>query len=336
MLVRRLLFRTLLMIVASTVCLAIRSSALRAAQTWTVAVGGGVPGARVVANTFQPRTIEVSVGDTVTYVFTQPWAVHTVTFLSEEKRPELDVVQGNQVIGNPRANFPSGGDTYDGTGYRNSGIKLRDPAQRRPYSLTFTRPGTYEYVCLVHPGMNGTVIVKERATGTPAEAEARGRSELQATLELGRKAFLQLKPEKKGNAAIVALVGDANTGWSIFRFTAQPLVIERGTTVTWEMRDPLEVHTVTFPSGEPVPLFTLVEPQPQGPPKLLRNPRVWNRIATGTYDGTGYVNSGILFPPGVPGNPPTTFSLTFTKAGRYEYWCVIHAPEVMRGTIVVK
>ena len=220
----------------------------------------------------------------------------------------------------------------------------RNPALRRPYSLTFTRAGTYEYVCLVHPGMEGKVIVKESRSGTPAEAEARGRRELQATLSAGAAAFARLTPERRAGAVAISMLGDAKAGWSIFRFTREPLVIARGTVVTWEMRDPLEEHTVTFTSGERVPPFTTFQPQPQGPPKAVRNMRVWRQISAGTYDGNGYTNSGLLFPPGASGTPPTgapvdpaaSFHLTFTKPGRYEYWCVIHAPEGMRGVIVVQ
>ncbi len=68
-----------------------------------------------------------------------------------------------QMIFNPKVAFPSGGATYDGSGFVNSGLLfLRVPpgSQKPPtYSLTFTKPGTYEYDCLLHPGMDGTVTV---------------------------------------------------------------------------------------------------------------------------------------------------------------------------------
>lgn len=329
--------RTFLMLVIFAVSLVLwRPPVVHAGQTWTVVAGGGVPGAWVVVNSFQPRTIEIAAGDTVTWNFVQPWGNHTVTFLGGEVAPEVDVHEGAQVIVNPKARFRSGGETYDGTGYRNSGISGRDPSVRRPYSLTFTKPGQYPYVCLLHPGMGGTVIVRERVTGTPAEAEARGRSELAASLEAGRRAFSKLSPERKDSSVVIPLLADVKGGWSIFRFTPQPVVVERGTTVTWEMRDPLEIHTVTLTSGDVVPDFTTLQPQPQGPPKALRNMRVWNATGTSTYDGTGYVNSGILYPPTGLGNLPTKFSLTLTRPGRYEYWCIIHSPEGMKGVIVVK
>jgi len=79
-----------------------------------------------------------------------------------------------------------------------------------------------------------------------------------------------------------------------------------------------------------------VQPQQQGPPKFLINPRVAAPTPQKTYAGAGYVNSGILFAPGTPGNPPTSYALTFTKRGTYTYTCVVHDALGMRGTIVVK
>ena len=51
--------------------------------------------------------------------------------------------------------------------------------------------------------------------------------------------------------------------------------------------------------------------------------------------GTGYANSGVLLPPMSP-QGPHTYSLTFTKPGTYTYWCVVHVPVGMRGTVVVQ
>ncbi len=54
------------------------------------------------------------------------------------------------AAGNPKVFFAAGADAYDGTGFRNSGV----PPSDKPfsYSLTFTKPGRYEYACTIHPG----------------------------------------------------------------------------------------------------------------------------------------------------------------------------------------
>lgn len=308
-----------------------------ATQTWTIIAGGGGKNMQVVSNAFSPRTIEVAVGDTVTWVFQPNWPVHTVTFLSGQQPPPLLLGGGDKTYGNPQVFFPAGGTTYDGTGYRNSGLPSEDPFKRSTYSLTFTKAGTYQYLCLLHgPAMSGTVIVGERVSASPAAVAARAQRALATTLTAGQAALAKWNPERQGSTVVVPLVGNAREGWSILRFTREPLVITRGTTVTWTMRDPLEIHIVTFPRGQKGLAFLIPQPQKQGPPKLLLDPRVGVPTQTQAYDGESYVNSGILFPLGAPGNLPKTFSLTFTKPGRYSYVCVVHALEGMSGTIIVK
>jgi len=54
---------------------------------------------------------------------------------------------------------PINGGTYDGTGFKSTGVLASfGPPLAQP-SLTFTKPGTYAYVCLIHPKMGGTVKV---------------------------------------------------------------------------------------------------------------------------------------------------------------------------------
>jgi plastocyanin len=246
------------------------------------------------------------------------------------------VQEGDRLYHNPRIFFPSGGRTYSGTGYVNSGVP---PDLSKPfrYSLTFTKAGTYNYLCLLHaPVMSGTVIVRQRASRSPASVAAQGRRELAETLKAGQAAYAGLKVETKGSTVVVPLVGDAKAGWTILRFTREPLTVPRGTTVIWQMRDPSEIHTVTFPGGVKPPEFVVPEPQQQGPPKIRLPSNVAERSTSKTYEGTSYVNSGILFPPGAPGGPPTRFALTFTKPGRYAYLCIPHLPWGMAGTIIVK
>ena len=308
-------------------------NARAAAQTWTVIAGGATKDFAIYSNAYHPRAVDIAVGDTVKWVFE---GFHNATFLGGQPYPPLEVKEGDKTYFNPQVFFPVGGNTYDGTSFVTSGVPP-DPAKPFSYSLTFTKPGRYAYVCTIHgPGMGGTISVGERASSTPAAVLRRARAEQAATIKAGQTAMAAWKVERKGAAATVPLIGEIKTGYSIFRFTRTPLVVSRGTTVTWTMRDLFEIHTVTFTSGQKPPDFVIPEPQSQGPPKLLMNPKAAAPTMTKTYDGTGYLNSGILFPPGLPGNPPTSYSLTFTKSGRYEYWCIVHVPEGMKGTIVVR
>jgi len=308
-------------------------AARAAAQKWTVIAGGATKDFSVVSNAYHPRVVDIAVGDTVTWLI--EW-FHNVTFLGSQAYPSIDVKEGDKTYLNPRVFFPVGGNTYDGTEFVNSGAPPQYP-KHAAYSLTFTKAGQYAYVCTIHgPGMGGTINVKDRASSTPAAVLRQARVDQAATIKAGQATLASLKAERKGGAVTVPMTGDLKKGYTVLRFTPAPLVVTRGATVTWTMRDPFEIHTITFTSGQKPPDFFTAEPQSQGPPKLLLNPKAAAPIMTKTYTGTGYLNSGILFPPGVPGNPPTSYSLTLARPGRYEYWCLVHVPEGMKGTIIVR
>jgi plastocyanin len=298
---------------------------------WTVIVGGATADTSIYANGFFPETIDVAVGDTVTWTFE---GFHNVTFLSGGAAPPFALREGDKTYWNPQTLFPVGDHGYDGTGYHTSGVP--GPDGRLSYTLVFTKAGRYPYGCTIHAGMGGMVIVTDRATGTPAAALERGRVEQAATVAAGRARLAGLEVERSGTTFVVPLVGNSQQRYSVLRFTREPLVVPRGSTVTWAMRDTFEVHTVTFTSGEKLPQFAVPEPQSNGPPKVLLNPRALTPTNATQYDGTGYVNSGLLFPPDNPGKLPSSFSLTFTTPGRFEYWCLVHAEVGQRGIIVVQ
>lgn len=106
---------------------------------------------------FTPPTIEISAGDTVSWSASAP---HSVTFIPEGVDPAT-------VFTNEQAAFaPIGGATYDGTAPASSGVLLFPIDPSTPpatgYSLTFTKPGTYPFFCVLHSdlGQVGTVVVK--------------------------------------------------------------------------------------------------------------------------------------------------------------------------------
>jgi len=308
-----------------------------AKQAWTAIAGGGTKDFSVVANAFYPRSLEIATGDTVTWQI--KW-FHNVAFLSGGKMPPAEVEEGGKIYLNPQVAFPAGGREYFGKGYFNSGVPIGRAGEGESgkpfsYTLTFTKPGQYSYVCLIHgPSMGGTVIVKGQSMASPAAVRSAASKQEVVTQRAGQRALANLKVDRMGNNVVVPLIGRVRDGYSLLRFTRRPLEIRTGTTVTWKMADPFEIHTVTFTSGQKPPLFILPQPQAQGPPKLLFNPMAAAPTKTKTYAGKGYVNSGILVPQGAPG--PGSYSLTFTKAGRYEYWCIVHVPEGMKGVIVVR
>ncbi len=310
-----------------------------AGRTWTVIAGGFSRNGPVFANAYFPRSITIAVGDTIRWRFEE---FHNVTFLSGTPYPQIEVEQGGKSLFNPQVFFPAGGKTYDGTGFHNSGTPITVPPPQLNYALTFTKAGTFRYVCTIHgPAMGGSVVVKPGySVSSPSAVLAQARRDQARVLSGGAKVWSAKGGLTQGNTVVVPMVGDIKGRYSIYGYTRRPLTIKRGTTVTWVMRDPFEIHTVSFqPGGQtPKPGSEVVfEKQQQGPPKVTWNPPVVQRTESKTYDGMGYANSGILFTKGFgPPPAPDSFSLTFTKAGRYTYFCWIHTFERMQGVVIVK
>lgn len=79
-----------------------------------------------------------------------------------------------------------------------------------------------------------------------------------------------------------------------------------------------------FPAGEP---HTVAFLGPLTSPPPPNDPNVPKPAGGATYDGSTYTSSGFVLGGG-------TYRLTFTKAGTYKYYCLIHGEMV--GTIVVQ
>jgi plastocyanin len=309
-----------------------------APMAWHVGIGADSADHAVQLLDYYPRTITIHVGDRITWSMTA-LNFHTVTFLSGQKPPALDLPQQDgRVQINPAVAFPQGGATYDGTGLASSGI-LMGPG--KSWTLTFTKSGRYSYVCLLHPAQTGTVVVEPAGARLPMAQEDYDRlSAQQRTQSLAAGAKLRAATHatvSKGNHGDVytaPMVGDAGARVALYRFGTDTLTVKVGDTVRWVMQDPDEIHTVTFAGTEQAPDFLLMEPQPQGPPKVYYNPKAVIPAGGVEHRGNGFYNSGILLAVNPPG--PTEYTLTFTTPGRFTYWCTVHVMDGMRGTVIVR
>jgi len=124
-----------------------------------------------LAAVFAPADAAIAVGESVTWNLAGP---HTISFNAPESARVLMIQDGEGLWhlseeavapagyepppppeGEPEGPPPTvDGGTFDGTGFRNSGI-LFD----QPFTLVFSSPGSYEYICTIHPEMEGTVSV---------------------------------------------------------------------------------------------------------------------------------------------------------------------------------
>lgn len=329
---------------------------------WKVQVGGMDMATSVDTHAFYPSEITINAGDSIFYEFA-PMGMpgfHTVTFTSGGELPPLfvpDIVDGTPVPSpegpprlqiNPLVAFPDGRAEYDGTGVVNSGIDVMR-ADQGPYTLKFTTPGTYEYVCVVHSlVMKGTVVVQEAGAALPNDAaayETMAQEQFAALIAEGTAAVADYEaaaatPAAEGPATwdVAAGVGGMSQA-RVMLFVPQEVTIKVGDTVRWTDLTIGEPHTVTFLGGTEQPEDTIVEPQPAGPPKFIQSYSTFLPAGEGTFDGTGYHNSGFLGLPPEIGEPlgllGDTYELTFTAPGEYPYYCVLHAsgPEAEGGMI---
>ena len=115
------------------------------AATVTNAPGSSTPGCEATDDCFMPSTVVIALGGTVTWVNTDN-AAHTAT---------------------------SGSPTDGPDGVWDSSLMMVNGS----YSVTLDEAGTYPYFCMVHPWMQGTVVVEAEDDHGDDHAEEMGHSE---------------------------------------------------------------------------------------------------------------------------------------------------------------
>ena len=335
---------------------------------WQVIVGGMDMENAIDLQAFFPSDLTINAGDDVHFAF-MPMGMagfHTVTFTSGGEVPELfvpDIVDGTPVpspegmprlVLNPVMVWPDGRASYDGTGFVNSGVDVFR-AELGPYVLTFTEPGTYEYMCVPHGAvMKGSITVQEQGAELPmdqAGVDEQAATERAALVEEGMAAIAAAGPGISTPSASGGTTWDVLAGTGglsqvrVMAFLPREITIKVGDTVSWTNDSPGEPHTVTFLGGEPQPEDIIVEPQAAGPPKLIQSYTTILPAGEQEFDGTGFHNSGLTgLPPefgeafGLPEGP---YHLTFTAAGEFPYYCILHAggpDDAMRmtGKVIVE
>lgn len=115
----------------------------------------------------------------------------------------------------------------------------------------------------------------------------------------------------------------------LLEFLPKDVTIEAGDTVVWAANSG---HTVTFNPTPPPPDHIVPEPQPDGPPLLVRNPQVLAPSnPAGVFDPGQYFNSG----PIAPTAPVNAWALTFAAPGTFQYFCAFHRELGMVGSTTV-
>ena len=292
----------------------------QAATTINVKVGAGEPGYTV--NLFAPGTVYIQPGDSVKWTF--PWLEpHSVTF--------------GVPAGDPSVLVGGANPSYEGSTFLSSGLVFGGPASTDSYSVTFPKKGTYDYFCILHPGMTAAVVVQTSDLGQPDnQASVDGRAaalvtssmnELKALASASGATNVAVTPKQGGGkkySLAISSLHDSAVG-DVQQFFPKAVTIAVNDTIEWSSNVHTP-HTVSF--GNPADIAKLI---PEGGAEAILD--IAKAIPAGSnYDGTGIVNSGVL---GIDYPGGTRFSLNFTKAGSYDYFCFLHADQSMMAKVTV-
>jgi plastocyanin len=296
-------------------------TAMAAAVNLKIRAGAGEQGYAV--NQFLPGTTYVNTGDTVTWSWT--WIEpHTVTF--------------GEPQGDPTTPADSLSAEYDGTGVVNSGLLDPGPTGETNFSIKFTKAGTYDYYCAIHPGMTGEVVVQGPGVGvqdTQVAVDARGAAAYDSSIGALKAAAASqsMKPVAvtagvsggKKYTLAVSSATDLPQG-DVMQFFPSSLNIGVNDQVEF-VSDVQTPHDIAFPgpydlSGPPPPGLEDFDPFSQdvnySPGVKLDN----SKPVISPMIGVGY-----------PAGQSATFA--FSKAGTYAFGCVLHADQGMVGVINV-
>jgi plastocyanin len=298
-------------------------------QAFTV-MAGGLGWGNIEVLAFAPQSLQVHRGDAVTWIIP---SFHNIRFGNEPIPlvivPEVDGQPLPQI--NPAVAFPSidNGAVYQG-GEANSG--LPEPFHVTTFSLTIDlEPGTYSYLCDVHPGMVGliSVVPDDMEIASPTEVTLQAAEELGASISAAMEVALDMEAESlTSNEAGQITIGSSNTGRATVNlFTPFNTVITAGESVTWTNPEgSVEPHLVGWPPvrNQDVEVIMVEE----GPPILGIGPSLAPMTPSGSTIAQGdRFNSGLLM-------PGESYSLTFSEPGVYSFTCNIHPG--MNGTVVVQ
>ena len=314
-------------------------------QTYTIALDQPSPaGKQYQFSAFYPMSVRVRPGDTVVFDNLSAQSIHTVTFgVKVDRSNQPDPVskgETNPAVfapcyapSDPRPDMtscetadlakvdgpPPAAPSYDGKGYWNSGVvpfaisgaPNPPPAEARRATVKLAvsiAPGSYSFVCLLHPFMNGTfeVVGTDADRASPATVAKAGADAYKTDEAAAGTVAEPAVVAERGRTTVTAGAGDKVV--SVNRFFPASVAVKAGDTVVWADDGAYEPHTVTFQSTFQSPLD--------------KGALVPAGVAPGGDFPGGYAHSGLFGPK--PAFPSDRFSLRFTKRGSYPYSCILH------------
>jgi plastocyanin len=205
-------------------------------------------------------------------------------------------------------------------------------------TFKFTTVGTYGYRCLFHPGMYGKIVVLPPTT--PVRSAAMVKAHADAMTLAGWTTARQLIAAHRPANTVVT--GPEKNGVTVFAFAPQTVHVKVGATVEFLAGSATEPHNVGFGPLAWLRGFIVANDKfPTGPtspnqvdPVLVYGSDTGTITHSKTAHGNGFVGSRAL--DRAAGTPlPRVARITFTEAGTYTYYCMIHFP-FMHGKVIVE
>src|SRR4051794_13645874 len=362
--------RTMILLATAAAVLAV-STASAGASTWTVFAGPPTKGPKTVPqnaafDNFYPSLLRVEVGDQVTFGTT---GLHTVTFLGSHPRSDFLTVVTTphkyKALRDPVRRpywwarltkfeygtnwmVPAGAATIAGPGELHNAVISPQLKQPR-VTYTFSREGTYRYVCLLHPFMTGTVVVQPHGGFVPgAETVLRSAGVRLGSDWANAASAARVVPQRRSTV----FMGIGTNRFSVNAFQPAALTVKVGTTVSFVNRSPAEEHDVAFgPPAYLTRVLALTNFLPRRPNDLRNQVTALYPFGTDPppvyeYDGRNHGNGTLVA--GLTDEKagsclgcsagialPGRTRITFTRPGTYRYVCLLHAP-AMRGVVIVR
>ena len=312
--------RSYLLVIVAATMLAVLASCSSPAEPVVASINVGIGTGTVSANVFAPNSVTIPVGTTLNFSITSD-ETHSVTFMGSAPPP-----QGSPTSWEPNL-IPGKTSTLDPASLLNAGLIPKGTT----VSVEFPQAGSFQFICIIHPGQvfAANVVEKSESYTTVAEAEAT----IKEATELLLAAVEPLRQEEMKGSTSSGLP-DGSALWEVpvggftetsvgplelLEYYPSVITIKAGDTVRWSADEP---HSVTFvPEGQELP---------PGPPTAIPAAK-----PSDEYDPSLLYHSGV-FNLGPPGQAPTSFEVTFETPGAYPYLCVLHWDVGHVGTIVVE
>jgi plastocyanin len=307
-------------------------------------------------DSFFPSKVTIAAGDTITF---SSATFHSVAYglkqppfflpdpakgkyaqLKDAANDPFYFVGLAKAIYNGQAFGPFGGKTI-GAGPTSSGPLSPNGPNAKPATFTYSFPkaGTFKLFCTIHPGMSATVTVKpagSKVPMSPTQVQANALEQVDAGWTKAKQQAAAAKPPAK---TVYMGLGKGVTTYGYF---PNKLTVKAGTTVTFVNKSPEEPHNITFgPKKYILGLQKTTDLMPAGPtgPNQVSPFLLYGSEPKGgySYNGSNHGNGFFATPATIgPGSVPLPRSskVTFTKPGKYTFFCWIHGPD-MKGEIDV-